>query len=108
MTVTPIGLANIGWKYYLVWAALNASFVPMVYFFYPETKGLSLEQIDHIFLDKGHGWDCFTQGVKESINSPPDLGVTMGSTLAQQSGASRSTGTDDEEKGASETMERTA
>lgn len=39
----------------------------MVYFLYPETKGLSLEQIDHIFEGQGQGWSCLTQGVRESI-----------------------------------------
>lgn len=39
----------------------------MVYFLYPETRGLSLEQIDHIFEGKGHGWNCLTQGVRESV-----------------------------------------
>ncbi|OJJ48030.1 hypothetical protein ASPZODRAFT_115447 [Penicilliopsis zonata CBS 506.65] len=60
VTVTPSGLANIGWRYYLIWIVLNASFVPIVYFLYPETKGLSLEEIDHIFEGK-RGW---TQGVR--------------------------------------------
>ncbi|KAJ5723443.1 hypothetical protein N7488_001478, partial [Penicillium malachiteum] len=67
VTVTPSSLAAIGWKYYVVWAVFNASFIPMVYFLYPETKGLSLDQIDHIFEGKGHGWSCFTQGVQESV-----------------------------------------
>lgn len=30
--------------------ALLAVFVPGVYFFYPETSGISLEEIDNIFL----------------------------------------------------------
>ena len=44
-----------------------------MYFLYPETKGLSLEQIDHIFEGQGNGWSCFTQGVKES--SQGDLAI---------------------------------
>lgn len=55
-------LANI-----FLGAVFNASFIPMVYFLYPETKGLSLEQIDHIFEGQGQGWSCLTQGVRESI-----------------------------------------
>jgi hypothetical protein len=44
--ITPIGISNLGWKYYLIYAVLNAVFVPVVYV---ETAGLSLEEIDKIF-----------------------------------------------------------
>lgn len=47
----------------------------MVYFLYPETRGLSLEQIDHIFEGKGHGVSAFTQGVFESIKGPAAIEV---------------------------------
>jgi len=47
--VAPIGVKNIGYKFYIVFAIINASFVPVIYFFYPETKGLSLESIDLLF-----------------------------------------------------------
>lgn len=35
--ITPIGIQNIGWRFYIVWTVLNAVFFPIVYFFYPET-----------------------------------------------------------------------
>lgn len=56
-----------------MWAVFNFSFIPMVYFLYPETKGLHLEQIDHLFEGKAEGLGCLTQGVRESIKSPPTL-----------------------------------
>lgn len=43
----------------------------MVYFLYPETKGLHLEQIDHIFEGRAQGLECLTQGVRESVKSHP-------------------------------------
>ncbi|KAL4946537.1 hypothetical protein BDV06DRAFT_218256 [Aspergillus oleicola] len=49
-----------------LFAVFNASFLPMVYL-YPEVRGLSLEQIDHIFESQRYGWSCFTQGVRESV-----------------------------------------
>lgn len=47
--------------------ALNISFIPMVYFCYPETRGLSLEQIDHDFYGKGTSTNWLYQGVRESV-----------------------------------------
>jgi hypothetical protein len=42
LLTTPIGISNLGWKHYLIYAVLNAVFVPVVYV---ETAGLSLEDI---------------------------------------------------------------
>lgn len=51
--VTPIMIAEIGWGTYLFFAVVNACFIPIIYFFYPETAGRSLEEIDITFA-KGH------------------------------------------------------
>ncbi|WWC88940.1 uncharacterized protein L201_003855 [Kwoniella dendrophila CBS 6074] len=48
---TPLGFTSLGWKFYLVWAAVALSIIPSVYFFYPETTGLSVEEIDQVFID---------------------------------------------------------
>lgn len=48
---TPIGFASLGWQFYLVWAAVALSIIPCVYLFYPETTGLSVEEIDQVFID---------------------------------------------------------
>ncbi|KAH7123155.1 general substrate transporter [Dactylonectria macrodidyma] len=47
--VTPVGISNIGWKYYLIYAVLNAVFVVIVKVFYVETAKLTLEEIDELF-----------------------------------------------------------
>ncbi|RYP23375.1 hypothetical protein DL767_008829 [Monosporascus sp. MG133] len=51
--ITPIAFANIGWRTFIIFAVLNAVFIPMVYFFYPETKGLELEDIPLLFHKGG-------------------------------------------------------
>lgn len=51
--VTPIMVANIGWGTYLFFGAVNALFLPFIYFFYPETSHRTLEEIDLIFA-KGY------------------------------------------------------
>ncbi|KUI62552.1 Sugar transporter STL1 [Cytospora mali] len=94
-TVTPMALAQIGWRYYLMWAIFNFSFIPLVYFFYPETKGLHLEQVDHIF----EGKTGITQGVRESIHNPPLVGATDANRARINTGAS------DEEKAYGDTVD---
>ena len=55
--VTPIGFNTISYRYYIVFAVLNAAIVPTVYFFFPETSGRSLEEIDEIFMRSKSIWD---------------------------------------------------
>ncbi|OAQ95808.1 hypothetical protein LLEC1_01685 [Akanthomyces lecanii] len=55
--VTPVGFNIISYRYYIIFAVLNASIVPMVFFFYPETSGRSLEEIDEIFMQSKTIWD---------------------------------------------------
>ncbi|KAL7274814.1 sugar transporter-like protein [Rhizina undulata] len=47
--ITPTMIATIKWKTYLVFAIFNACFIPIIYLFYPETAGRSLEELDIVF-----------------------------------------------------------
>jgi len=47
--VTGPSFANISWGTYIVFAALNAFIIPIVYLFFPETAGRSLEDMDVVF-----------------------------------------------------------
>ncbi|KAL7275939.1 hypothetical protein RUND412_001096 [Rhizina undulata] len=47
--VNPIGLKNIGWKYYIFYCVWIFVELIVVYFFYVETKGPTLEEIAKIF-----------------------------------------------------------
>ncbi|KAJ4481409.1 general substrate transporter [Lentinula edodes] len=47
--ITGPAFQNISWKTYIVFAALNAFIIPIVYFFFPETAGRSLEDMDVVF-----------------------------------------------------------
>jgi hypothetical protein len=51
--ITPPAIQNIGWKTYIIFAILNAVWVPIIFVFYPETKGLELEDVDRLFA-RGH------------------------------------------------------
>lgn len=46
---TPIFINRSKWGCYLFFACINFLYVPVIYFFYPETAGRSLEEIDIIF-----------------------------------------------------------
>ncbi|KAK3312540.1 general substrate transporter [Apodospora peruviana] len=48
---SPIALAAVGWKYYILFILTNALCTFVFALFYPETKGKSLEQIDELFGD---------------------------------------------------------
>lgn len=61
--VNPIALAAIGWKYYIVFVVILLFIICTIWFFYPETRGHSLEEMAVIFdgekaavtgLDIGH------------------------------------------------------
>ncbi|TAQ87445.1 hypothetical protein B7494_g4225 [Chlorociboria aeruginascens] len=48
----PTAFTTIGWKYYVVFIVLTAVNIPIIWFYFPETKGLSLEEINGQFGDE--------------------------------------------------------
>ncbi|KAI8166599.1 Sugar transporter STL1 [Colletotrichum sp. SAR 10_70] len=54
--------ANIEWRTFIIFAVLNILFIPMVYFFYPETKGLELEDIPLLFTNGGITGGVYSTG----------------------------------------------
>lgn len=53
--IAEVSPNEIGANYTIVWACTNAALVVVVYFFFPETSGRSLEEIDNIFAI-ADGW----------------------------------------------------
>jgi MFS family permease len=51
--ITPVIINRIQWKAYLIFMITNFLFVPVIYFYYPETSNLRLEDIDLIFTRGG-------------------------------------------------------
>ena len=49
--ITPICLARIGWRYYIVFVVFDITNALFFYTFLPETKGLQLEQMDDLFMN---------------------------------------------------------
>ncbi|KAJ5288001.1 hypothetical protein N7478_003687 [Penicillium angulare] len=48
-----VGIAKIGYKIWVVYIAYNSIQLVLSYFFFPETSGLSLEEIDTVFETPG-------------------------------------------------------
>ncbi|KAI9035882.1 sugar transporter [Aspergillus affinis] len=47
--ITPVSIDNIGYQTYIYFAVFNFCFLPLIYFFYPEPRNLTLEQVDRLF-----------------------------------------------------------
>ncbi|KAG8629956.1 hypothetical protein KVT40_001575 [Elsinoe batatas] len=47
--VIPIMLNNIGWWSFIFFGCMNIVVMPIIHFFYPETAGRSLEEVDLLF-----------------------------------------------------------
>ena len=52
LTAGGTAFTNIGWRFYLLFIIVPAMSLPVIYACYPETKGLSLEEIGTLFGDE--------------------------------------------------------
>lgn len=57
--ITPTIIEKLQWKAYLIFMCTNAAFIPLVYFCYPETTNLTLEEVDYLFVDGGKASSLF-------------------------------------------------
>ncbi len=49
--VTPVALAKIGWRYYILFIVCDITNALFFYLFLPETKGVTLEAMNDLFLN---------------------------------------------------------
>ncbi|OQV04609.1 hypothetical protein CLAIMM_09464 [Cladophialophora immunda] len=54
LVAAPVALNKIGWRFYLVLIVPSAVYIVIIYLFFPETKGRTLEEIGHVFGDDMH------------------------------------------------------
>ncbi|ORY88508.1 and other transporter-domain-containing protein [Leucosporidium creatinivorum] len=54
--ITDAGYGNLQAKITFIWAAAIVLFTAFVFFFVPETKGLSLVQVDELYLSRVPAW----------------------------------------------------
>ncbi|KAH8426381.1 sugar porter family MFS transporter [Aspergillus melleus] len=63
--ITPVAFDSIGYKTYIIFAVINAFMFPFVYFFFPETRYRSLEEMDNIFKKSTSIFDAAPISIKE-------------------------------------------
>lgn len=68
--LTPISIESIGWRTYVIFAVLNSLWVPLIYLYFPETKGLELEDVDRLFA-KGDALRALGGGYGSISSSVP-------------------------------------
>lgn len=76
--INPIALEAIGWKYYIVFVAVLVIMCLTTYFFYPETRGHSLEQMAVIFDGEDAALVSSPGEAKERANSVGHAEEAMG------------------------------
>lgn len=66
--VNPVAFAAIQWRYFIVYLACLIIFLVTIYFLFPETKGLSLEQVGRIFeKDKTYQTETPTSEISQEL-----------------------------------------
>jgi sugar porter (SP) family MFS transporter len=63
--VNPIMFGSIKSRTYFLFAALNLIWIPIVYFFYPETKDRSLESIEALFSSSSPFYSAMERSYRE-------------------------------------------
>ncbi|KUI69084.1 Lactose permease [Cytospora mali] len=69
---TPIAINNIGWRYYAINAAWDAVICIIIWYWFVETKGLALEEVDQIFEGVVHSDGVFI-GDGKNVNVGKDI-----------------------------------
>lgn len=71
--VTPIALTNITYRFYIILCVFNAIIAAIVFFFYPETKQKSLEEIDFFFAETEFPIEIVQTGIEGETASKRDI-----------------------------------
>lgn len=79
---TPIFMDTSAWGAYLFFAVMNYLFIPVIFFFYPETAGRTLEEIDIIFakahVDGSQPWRVAATLPKLTLKEIEEQGTQLG------------------------------
>lgn len=72
--VTSLAFDKIGYRYYIVYAATNATLFVFTFLFIPETGGLTLEEVDQAYVDSQSPFDIVKcmKAVKDAGHVAPE------------------------------------
>ncbi|KAK6388317.1 hypothetical protein LTR65_007995 [Meristemomyces frigidus] len=90
------GISNLGYKFWIIWAAICFSFIPITWLFYPETANRTLEDIDR-FFETEPGILVYNNKLATQL-SRPQMFIEQDEHIAQQLDKDGEQN-DDEEKG---------
>ncbi|KAL4783839.1 general substrate transporter [Aspergillus varians] len=79
--VNPVGLENIGWRYYIVYIVYTGLELIAVWFFFVETRGFTLEEIWTIFETPDLTWKQ-----RRNMKAP---GTLQGPIVAEETGVQK-------------------
>ena len=88
--VTPLGIARLGSHFYTIWTVLNGLMVPILYLFYPETAGRSLEDIDGMFEEHPTVWVFTRKSMTDRKLSTPNGSQDSGDDVPNSLGGEHS------------------
>ncbi|OCF75636.1 hypothetical protein I204_02928 [Kwoniella mangroviensis CBS 8886] len=80
--ITPIGIASLGWRFFIIFVVFNVLQAVFAYFFCPETKGATLEEIDYMFCRTG----LLEEPVEEIIDPTQTLATEQKGTSNDEVG----------------------
>ncbi|KAJ6127659.1 hypothetical protein N7523_003271 [Penicillium sp. IBT 18751x] len=83
--VTPIGIGNIGWRYYIPTCVWNVIVLLVVYFTFVETTGMTLEEIAVLFDDADDLINA-NIAVRKDLNAKRDISTCHVEDVAGESG----------------------
>lgn len=69
----PVAMEAISWRYYIVYICVLAVEVVLVFFFFPETKGKTLEEVAFIFDGKSAFGENDSRDVIVTNNKETDV-----------------------------------
>ncbi|KAL1310484.1 hypothetical protein AAFC00_000774 [Neodothiora populina] len=78
--ITPVAIDTIAYQYYIVYASIGICIPISVYFFYPETMGRSLEEIDIIFRDTPNIFSAVSYSKKKPQLTAEDVPLPASKT----------------------------